>query len=68
MVHIPRVEVETSVKRRSEHLHFEAADVIERIEKLGDLFASVLSLKQRLPRSLREPLKSGAPLCRFRIG
>ena len=52
MVHIPRVEVETSVKRKSEHLHFEAADVIERIEKLRDLFASVLSLKQRLPRSL----------------
>ena len=49
---IPWDEVETSVKRKSEHLHFEAADVIERIEKLGDLFASVLSLKQRLPRSL----------------
>jgi bifunctional non-homologous end joining protein LigD len=46
-------EVETSVKRKSgEHLHFEAADVIKRVEKQGDLFAPVLSLKQHLPRSL----------------
>jgi len=31
-------------------LRFEAGDVIERFEKLGDLFAPVLELEQKLPR------------------
>jgi bifunctional non-homologous end joining protein LigD len=30
-------------------LAFETAEVLKRVEKLGDLFAPVLSLKQRLP-------------------
>jgi len=34
----------------AECLVFEAADVLERIEQDGDLFAPVLELKQRLPR------------------
>jgi hypothetical protein len=33
-------------------LNFEAADLIKRLEKRGDLFAPVLSLKQQLPKSL----------------
>ena len=28
---------------------FEAADVLARVEELGDLFAPVLELKQKLP-------------------
>ena len=32
-------------------LRFEAADVIERVESLGDLFAPVLSVRQRIPNS-----------------
>jgi bifunctional non-homologous end joining protein LigD len=45
-------EVEATVKRKSgKWLHFEAADVIKRLEKRGDLFAPVLSLKQKLPSS-----------------
>jgi bifunctional non-homologous end joining protein LigD len=30
-------------------LRFEAADVLERVEEHGDLFADVLTLEQRLP-------------------
>lgn len=33
----------------AEDLRFEAADVLERVEEHGDLFAPVLKLKQRLP-------------------
>jgi bifunctional non-homologous end joining protein LigD len=44
-------EVEAALKsRKAESLSFEAADVIERAEKLGDLFADVLKLKQKLPK------------------
>jgi bifunctional non-homologous end joining protein LigD len=43
-------EVETSVRKKSgKCLRFEAADIIQRLEKRGDLFAPVLSLKQKLP-------------------
>ena len=34
---------------KGDHLVFEAKDVLERIEKHGDLFAPVLELKQELP-------------------
>jgi bifunctional non-homologous end joining protein LigD len=30
-------------------LTFEAADVLKRVKKMGDLFAPVLKLKQKLP-------------------
>jgi bifunctional non-homologous end joining protein LigD len=47
-------EVETAWKKKDAgRLTFEAEDVLKRVEKLGDLFAPVLSLKQKLP-----PLKA----------
>jgi bifunctional non-homologous end joining protein LigD len=47
-------EVEDTVKKKKAgHLTFETEDVLARVEKHGDLFAPVLTLKQKLP-----PLKS----------
>jgi bifunctional non-homologous end joining protein LigD len=43
-------EVERALKKKEPSLLvFEAKQVVARVEKLGDLFASTLSLKQRLP-------------------
>jgi bifunctional non-homologous end joining protein LigD len=43
-------EVEATLKRRqAKRLVFESEDVLQRVEKSGDLFAPVLSLKQKLP-------------------
>lgn len=42
-------EVETSVKRR-DPLAFDYAQVLQRLERLDDLFAPVLQRKQRLPK------------------
>jgi bifunctional non-homologous end joining protein LigD len=43
-------EVQSVVrKRNAKHLSFEAGEVLKRVEKMGDLFAPVLSLKQKLP-------------------
>ncbi len=43
-------EVERALKKKDANLLvFEAKKVIERVDKLGDLFAPVLALKQRLP-------------------
>lgn len=43
-------EVETTWKKKKPALlTFESADVLKRVEKLGDLFAPVLQLKQKLP-------------------
>jgi bifunctional non-homologous end joining protein LigD len=43
-------EVERAVERDdADSLVFEAADVLKRIDEHGDLFASVLTLKQELP-------------------
>ncbi|MBV9643415.1 MAG: ATP-dependent DNA ligase, partial [Verrucomicrobia bacterium] len=43
-------EVETAVKSRDpSRLTFDSDTVLRRVEKQGDLFASVLTLKQRLP-------------------
>ena len=36
--------------RRSGLLRFEAGDVLDRVERHGDLFAQVLELEQELPR------------------
>jgi bifunctional non-homologous end joining protein LigD len=45
-------EVEGAAEREDpESLSFEAGEVIERISERGDLFAPVLELEQRLPRS-----------------
>ena len=47
-------EVETTLKKKKpELLTFECDTVLKRVEELGDLFAPVLQLKQKLP-----PLKS----------
>ena len=44
-------EIETTVKKRhAKYLTFEADQVIKRVDKQGDLFEPVLSLKQKLPR------------------
>jgi len=43
-------EVEKTLKKKDpDLLVFEAADVLERVKKMGDLFAPVLTLKQKLP-------------------
>jgi bifunctional non-homologous end joining protein LigD len=46
----------TLKKKQAGPLTFETTDVLKRVEKLGDLFAPVLTLKQKLPllRSLPE--------------
>jgi bifunctional non-homologous end joining protein LigD len=44
-------EVEGALAARdAAHLRFEAAEVLERMERRGDLFAPLLTLKQELPR------------------
>jgi len=44
-------EVETAVKKgKTDGLVFAAEEALKRIEKLGDLFKPVLTLKQRLPK------------------
>jgi len=42
-------ELETALESGPEGLVFEAGQVLERVAERGDLFASVLSLVQRLP-------------------
>ena len=44
-------EVEQALKKKdAERLVFEAKDVLARVEKMGDLFAPVQTLKQKLPQ------------------
>lgn len=44
-------EVEQTLKKKDpQQLVFEAKDVLARVEKMGDLFAPVLELKQKLPK------------------
>ena len=43
-------EIQATLKKQEpKRLAFEAGDVLKRVHKLGDLFAPVLSLKQKLP-------------------
>jgi bifunctional non-homologous end joining protein LigD len=43
-------EVEQALKKKdAARLVFEAKDVLARVEKMGDLFSPVLTLKQKLP-------------------
>ncbi len=43
-------EVETAAKKKNaKAITFESKDALKRVEKLGDLFAPVLTLKQKLP-------------------
>jgi bifunctional non-homologous end joining protein LigD len=44
-------EVKAALKKKSaSYLAFESKDVLKRVEKMGDLFAPVLTLTQKLPR------------------
>ena len=44
-------EVESALKKKDpQRLVFEAQDVLARVEKMGDLFGPVLTLKQKLPQ------------------
>jgi bifunctional non-homologous end joining protein LigD len=44
-------EVESALKKKdAQRLVFESKDVLSRVDKMGDLFAPVLSLKQKLPQ------------------
>jgi bifunctional non-homologous end joining protein LigD len=53
-------EVETALKKKDPaRLVFEAQQTVARVEKMGDLFAPVLTLKQRLP-DLRKIAASAA--------
>jgi bifunctional non-homologous end joining protein LigD len=53
-------EVEKIYKKKDPNLFkFEAAEVLERVDKLGDLFEPVLKVKQKLPK-LGDLLSSGA--------
>jgi bifunctional non-homologous end joining protein LigD len=46
-------EVQQALRRKdAERLMFESADVLARVEKMGDLFAPVLKLRQQLPDTL----------------
>lgn len=43
-------EVESALrKKETSNLSFEAGDVLKRVEKFGDIFSPVLTLKQKLP-------------------
>jgi bifunctional non-homologous end joining protein LigD len=44
-------EVEQTLKKKDpQRLVFEATDVLKRVEKMGDLYAPLLTLKQKLPQ------------------
>jgi bifunctional non-homologous end joining protein LigD len=61
-------EVEKCLKKKEPSLvFFEAADALKRVEKKGDIFAPVLTLKQNLKKALKsiraaEPEKPSAPI------
>src|SRR4030095_6546857 len=53
-------ELARAVKRRDEKaLFFTATAAVKRIKRLGDLFASVLKLKQKLPATFTKALAAG---------
>jgi len=57
-------EVEQTLKKKdAQRLVFEASDVLKRVEKMGDLYAPLLTLKQKLPQLtglVAEPEKASA--------
>jgi bifunctional non-homologous end joining protein LigD len=53
-------EVELALKKKdADLLVFEAGQVLKRVQKMGDLFAPVLTLKQKLPKLAGVEEKSG---------
>lgn len=54
-------ELETAVRsRKSDTLYFEPEAALKRLETVGDLFAPVLTMKQRLPKRIEAALASGS--------
>jgi bifunctional non-homologous end joining protein LigD len=54
-------EVEKCLKKRDPNLLvFESAQVLNRVQKMGDIFEPVLTLKQRLPRAAELGEQSGS--------
>ncbi len=43
-------------KKDASLVFFEAKDALKRLEKKGDLFAPVLTLKQNLKKALKSPI------------
>ena len=55
-------ELARAVKRgKTEALFFTPAQAVKRVQKLGDLFAPVLSLRQKLPGAFMKALAKGPP-------
>jgi bifunctional non-homologous end joining protein LigD len=55
-------ELARAVKRSNEEaLFFTAAEAVRRIKRVGDLFAPVLTLKQKLPATFTKALAAGPP-------
>ncbi len=54
-VSTPLTWEEVEAARKPRQLTFEAQQVLERVDKSGDLFAPVLTLKQKLPKTLVRP-------------
>ena len=44
--------------KKPDALYFEPAEVLKRLDKLGDLFAPVLKLKQKLPAEVTKKIES----------
>ncbi len=52
-------EVETCWKKKKATLpFFETAEALKRVKKMGDLFAEVLTLKQKLPKASSQPVET----------
>ena len=49
-------------KKKAELLVFEAPQVLARCEKMGDLFAPVVTLEQKLPQLARVPVDAGVEI------
>jgi bifunctional non-homologous end joining protein LigD len=41
-------------RKKTEKLYFSPGDALKRLEKIGDLFAPVLKMKQKLPREVAD--------------
>jgi bifunctional non-homologous end joining protein LigD len=56
-------EVTAALKKGNDpaSLFFEAKEVLQRVKKLGDLFADVLTLKQKLPKNALKEVAAAVP-------
>ncbi|MFN8390764.1 MAG: non-homologous end-joining DNA ligase [Bdellovibrionota bacterium] len=54
-------ELRRALKKKDKSLlYFEPKDALKRLDKLGDLFAPALSMKQRIPKSFQSAIDAGA--------